>query len=308
MTHQSSAERHTIAVIGAGNVGSTVAYTLMLKNLASRIILIDLNNRKEGGEVMDIADGLCFVDTGCVKGGDFHDAADADIIILTAGVAQKPGETRLQLTEKNKTIVKSILKNIGKIKKTAIIIVVSNPVDVITYLVQKISKLPIKQVFGSGTALETARLKTKLSHFLKVNPQSINGFVLGEHGDSGFVAWNSLTIGGAPISKLVKTDKELNSLEKQVKNEVYEIIKRKGSTFFGIANVVSEIVEAIVFNQRKVMSVSTRLSNWNGANGVCLGVPAVIGAKGVEKVWPLKLSAEEKKKFVDSAKKIKTYL
>lgn len=297
-----------IAVIGAGNVGSTIVYTLMLKNLASQIVLIDINNKKEGGEVMDIADGLCFVDTGCVTGGDFKDAGDADIIILTAGVAQKPGETRLQLTQKNKDIAKSIFKKIGKIKKTAIIIVVSNPVDVITYLVQKISHLPIKQIFGSGTALETARLKTKLGHLLKINSESIDGYVLGEHGDSCFVAWSKLTVGGTPIGKFIKTNKELNDLEKKVKNEVYEIIKRKGSTFFGIANVVSEIVEAIVFNQRKVMPISTRLSKWNGVSGVCLGVPAVIGGQGVEKVWPLKLDTEEKKKFQDSAKKIKQYL
>jgi len=297
-----------IAVIGAGSVGSTVAYTLMVKSLASQITIIDIDDKKEKGEVLDLGDGLCFVETGCIKGGDFPDAADADIIILTAGVAQKPGETRLQLADKNKAIAKSIFKKIGKIKKTAVVIVISNPVDVITYTVQKATKLPANQIFGTGTGLETARLKTLLSRLTKINPQSIDGFVMGEHGDSGFVAWSSVNIGGSPIKKFFKTDKELADLEKRVKTEVYEIIKRKGATFYGIAMVVSEIVEAVALNQRRVMPVSTKLSAYNGVSGICLGVPAVIGAKGVVKTWPIKLTAEEKKKFQASAKKIKQYL
>lgn len=297
-----------VAVIGAGNVGSTIAYTLMLKNLASQIVLIDINGSKEKGEVLDIDDGLCSVETGSVVGGNFKDAANADLIILTSGVAQKPGETRLQLTQKNKAITKSIFKKIGKIKKSTILIVVSNPVDVITYTVQQITKLAKNQIFGSGTSLETARLKTNLSKHLKVSSSSIDGYALGEHGDSGFVAWSTVTVGGSPVSKFIKSTKELNNIEKQVKNEVYEIIKRKGSTFFGIASVVSGLVEAVFLNQRRVMPVSTRLSNWNGVSGVCLSVPAIIGKNGVEKVWPLKLNIEEKKKFADSAKKIKAYL
>jgi L-lactate dehydrogenase len=297
-----------IAVIGAGNVGSTLAYTLMLKNLASQIMLIDISTKKEKGEVLDISDALCFVETSCVKSGDFKDAAAADIIVLTAGLGQKTGETRLALAQKNKAIAKSIFKKIGTIKKSAVVIVVANPVDVITYTVQQATKLPHRQIFGSGTSLETARLRTTLSHYLKVYSQNIDGYVLGEHGDSGFVAWSSVSIGGAPVGKFIKSAKELNALEKKVKNEVYEIINRKGATYFGIAMVVTDIIEAVIFNQRKVMPVSTRLTGWNGVAGVCLGVPAVIGRSGVEKIWPLKLPPEEKKKFQDSAKKIKSYL
>jgi len=297
-----------IAIIGAGNVGSTLAYTLMLKNLASQIMLIDINDKKEKGEMLDIADGLCFVETGGVTGSDFKDAAEADIIILTAGLGQKPGETRLALAKKNKAIAKSIFKKIGRLKKTAVVIVVTNPVDVITRVVQQAVNLPKNQIFGSGTALETARLRTALGHLLKVYPQSINGYVLGEHGDSGFVAWSSVDVGGQPITKFIKSDKALNALEKRVKNEVYEIINRKGATWFGIAMVVTDIIEAVVFNQRKVMPVSAHLTNWQGVSGVCLGAPAVIGRGGVIKLWPLKLTVEEKKKFQTSAKKIKQYL
>lgn len=296
-----------IAVIGAGAVGSATAYTLMLKNLSSQVVLIDVNEEKEKGEVMDIADGLCFTETGCVKGANFKDAADADIIILTAGAAQKPGETRLDLVNKNKAIASSIFKSIGKIKSTAVIIVVANPVDIITHLAQKLSGLPLSQVFGTGTGLDTARLRTAVGHYLKVYPQSVDGFVMGEHGDSEFVAWSTVGVGGAPAMELIKPA-DRKKIENSVRNEVYEIIKRKGATFYGIAAVTTDVVEAVLFNQHKVMPASTRLNNYNGVSGVCLGVPAVIGRGGVEKVWPVKLSGEEKKKFQKSASAIKKYL
>ncbi len=296
-----------IAIIGAGAVGSTAAYTLMLKNLASQLIIIDLNDEKEAGEVMDIADGLCFVETGCVGGANFRDAATADIIIITAGAAQKPGETRLDLTKKNKDIVTSIFKRIGKLKSEAVVIIISNPVDVITYLAQEISGLPHHQVFGSSTSLETARLKTELSHRLDVHPQSIHGFVMGEHGDSGFVAWSTVNVGGRPISDFIKPA-ELVKIGKKIKNEVYEIINRKGATFYGISMVISELVEAVALDQRKIMPVSVRLKHYNGVSGVTLGVPAVIGRGGVMETWPLKLSSSEKKSLIASAKKIKNYL
>lgn len=296
-----------IAIIGAGAVGSTAAYTLMLKNLASQMIIIDIDDTKESGEVLDIADGLCFVETGCVGGADFPDAADADLIIITAGAAQKPGETRLDLAKKNKGIITSIFKKIGKLKSSTVVLMISNPVDVLTHLAQEVSGLPHNQVFGSSTSLETARLKTELAHRLEVHPQCIEGFVMGEHGDSGFVAWSTVSVGGAPISDFIKLA-ELAKIEKKVKNEVYEIINRKGATFYGISMVISEIVEAVVLDQRKIMPVSVRLKHFNGVSGVTLGLPAVIGRAGVLEVWPIKLNASEKKSLVASAKKIKEYL
>ena len=305
--HKKICPAQKIAIIGAGAVGSTIAYTLMIKNLASELILIDVNEQKEAGEVMDIADGLCFVETGCVGGADFRDASDADIIIITAGAAQKPGETRLDLAKKNKGIVASIFKKIGKLKSSTIVIMISNPVDVLTHLAQEVSGLPHNQVFGSSTSLETARLKTQLAHRLEVHPQCIDGFVMGEHGDSGFVAWSTVSVGGVPITDLIKAG-ELAKIEKKVKNEVYEIINRKGATFYGIAMVISELVEAVVLDQRKIMPVSVRLKHYNGVSGVNLGVPAVIGRAGILEVWPLKLNAGEKKLLVASAKKIKEYL
>ncbi|TAN34034.1 L-lactate dehydrogenase [Patescibacteria group bacterium] len=296
-----------IAVIGAGAVGSTVAYTDMVKNLASEVLLIDLNEKKEKGEVMDIADGLSFVETGNVKGADFKDAADADIIVVTAGLAQKPGETRLDLVKKNRAVIKSIFKSIGKIKPSAIVIMISNPVDVLTHVAQKVSGLPRAQVFGTGTALDTARLRHALAVRLKVNAHSVSGFVLGEHGDSEFAAWSTVTIGGAPVTNFIKT-KELDKIAEKVKNEAYEIINRKGATFYGIALTVADIIEAVLYDQNKILPLSVRLNGWNGVSGVCLGVPAVLGRKGIVKIWPLKLPSVEQKKFKKSAEAVKKYL
>ena len=298
-----------IAIIGAGSVGSTCAYVASLKNLASEIALIDINEKKEKGEVMDIADGLCFMETGCVKGSDFRDARDADVIVLTAGAPQKPGETRLDLVQKNISILKSIFKQIGKIKKTAIIIVVANPVDIMTYVAQNISGLPKKQVFGSGTTLDTARLRTEVGKHLKVSPQSVDGFVLGEHGDSEFVAWSSVTIGGIPAEKIKSLDlKTKNRIEEKVKHEAYKIINYKGATFYGIATVISDIIEAVLYDQHKILPISSRLKNWNNINDICLGSPAVIGRNGVEKIWDLNLTTQEKKQLKKSADTLKSYL
>ena len=297
-----------IAIIGAGAVGSTTAYTIMLRNLASEVILIDINEQKEQGEVMDIDEGLCFVETGCVKGANFKDAADADIIVLTAGLAQKPGETRLDLVKKNREIVKSIFKSIGKIKPSALIVVISNPVDVLTHVAQEVSGLPHSQVFGTGTSLDTARLRTEIARKLGVYAQSVDGYILGEHGDSEFAAWSTVGVGGVPSKdlKLSATDKK--TIETTVRTAAYEIINRKGATFYGIAITVTDIIEAILFNQHKILPLSVRVNNYNGVSGVCIGVPSVLGRSGVEKVWPVKLTAEEKKKFIKSAQTIKKFL
>lgn len=299
------AKQSKVAIIGAGNVGATVAYAITLKNIAAEIHLIDINEQKEKGEVMDIADGMCYVETGCVKGSDFKEAKSADVIIITAGVAQRPGDTRLDLLNKNKSILKSILKSIGKIKKDAILIIISNPVDILTHFAQLWSNLPKNQVFGSGTALDTARLKTKLAEEFDVSAQDVHGYVMGEHGDSEFVAWSSIHVGGAPI-KLNASKKK--KIAHDVMRKAYEIIERKGSTFYGIATSAAELVEAILRNQKKILPVSTRVTKYNGVSDVCIGVPAVLGSRGIEKIWPLALTAEEKKSFKKSANVLKAYI
>lgn len=296
-----------IAIIGAGAVGSTVAYSAMVKNLAAEIILVDLNKDKERGEVLDMSDALSFCETNIVRVGEYKDVADSDIIILTAGVAQKPGEGRLDLVTKNKSIVSSIFKEIGNIKSTAIVVVVSNPVDVITYLVQEISGLPKNQVFGTGTCLDSARLRSNLAKRLNVDGKQIDGFVLGEHGDGEFVAWSTVNIGGKPIAEILSPE-EMNNVYEEVKNEVYEIIKLKGATYYGIAMAVVDILEALILNQNKILPVSYRLENYNGVSDVCLGATAVVGSSGIIKSWPIELNEIEQNKFQDSAKKIKEYI
>jgi len=294
-----------VAIIGAGNVGAAVAYTITLKDVAAEVHLIDINEKKEKGEVMDIADGLCYVETGCIVASDYKQAQDADIVIITAGAAQKEGDTRLDLLEKNKTITKSIIEAIGTFKKDAILLMITNPVDVLTYMAQKWSKLPKGQVFGTGTALDTARLKTNLSKEFGISAHDVHGYVMGEHGDSAFIAWSSVHLGGTPL-KLSSAKKK--KIETHVREEAYEIIKRKGATYFGIASSTAEIVEAILHDQKRILPVSTLVKRYNGVSDVCIGVPAVIGSKGVESIWPMKLTLAEKKKLAASAKILTSYI
>jgi L-lactate dehydrogenase len=302
-------QKTTIAIIGAGNVGAACGYTLAIKNLAAKIILIDVNEKKEAGEVMDIADALSFMETGTVCRGQFSDAANADIIILTAGARQKEGQTRLDLLGANKRIFSSIFSAIGHIQKDAVIIVVSNPVDILTHFAQELSGLETHQVFGTGTALDTARLRVQVGKTLQVSPHNVHGFVLGEHGDSECISWDTMTIGNIPAKKIKKLTTETRKrIGSRVKKEAYEIIERKGATFYGIASTVADIVESIIFDQKKIIPVSTRLTKWNGVSGVCLGVPAVLGQAGVERVWPLPLNAKERENLHASAKVIKEFL
>lgn len=297
---------HTIAVIGAGAVGTTTAYTLLMKNIASRIILVDINENKVDGEVLDLEDALQFSTSASVARGTYAEARNADIIILTAGVGRKPDQSRFDLLKDNRVIIESIFKNLKKIKSSAIIVVVSNPVDVITYWAQELSGLPKNQVFGTGTGLDTARLHIEVAKKLNVHPRSIVGYVLGEHGDSGFVAWSTVHVAGLLASKLLDA-KERKEIEENVRGKAFEIIHRKGATFYGIAGVTANIVEAIIHDQRRIFMVSPRITKWNGVSNECLGVPAVIGKNGVESICEMELPTIEKKKFLASATTLKKY-
>jgi len=297
-----------ISIIGAGAVGSTVAYTLMVKNLGSEILLVDINKEKEEGEILDISDGISFSDLEKVEKGNFTDVKNSDIIIVTAGVAQKPGETRLDLVSKNKEIVTSIFKEIGQVKPDCIIIIVSNPVDIITHLVQKLSGLSKNQVFGTGTCLDTARLRTILAEKFNIDSSQVEGFMLGEHGDTEFVAWSTVNIEGKFARNLL-SEEEMNQIESDIKNKAYEIIKKKGATYYGIAMVVADIVEAIIFDKNKILPVSTQFDNMQDVcQDVCIGNPNIIGSKGIVKCWPIDINDEEKSKLCNSAETIKEYL
>ncbi len=297
-----------VAIIGAGTVGSTIAYALSHKNIAAQVRIVDVDEAKEEGQVMDIADGLCFFDTGCIIGGEYKDIRNADIIIHAAGASEKKGGTRLDLVEKNKAITHSIFKKIGKLKKTAIVIVVANPVDLITHFLHHQLKLPKKQIFGTGTSLDSARLKTKLAALFDVSAQSVQGYVFGEHGDSSFVPWSLVSIGGIEAKMLTGLSSRVKTrIEREVRNEAYEIIKKKGATHFGIGTATADITEAIILNKRMILPVSTHITSYNGITNTCLGIPAVIGASGVEHIWPIKLTPAERKQLKHSAHILQKY-
>lgn len=297
----------TIAVIGAGAVGSHICAAGILKNLPAEFLLVDLNEKLESGEVLDLRDSLLFSNSKNISGADFGDEKlrNADIFVITAGVAQKPGETRTELLAKNAKILLSIKKGIGEIKKDAVIILVSNPVDVLTALAAETFGLPTGQVFGSGTALDSSRLRWHLAEKYGVHPKSVHGFVFGEHGDSEFVAWSGVSIGGKNINL---SEAEKNKIEEQTRREAYEIIERKGATFFGIGATTADILSVVISDTKKILPVSTVLHGEYGISGVALGTPVVVGSKGAEKIWEIPLSDSEAESLKNSAEKMRELL
>jgi len=296
-----------IAVVGTGMVGSSFAYAAMIKGLAAELILVDTSEEREEGEVMDLAHGLIGTETGNVKGGSFKDCGDVDIVVITAGAAQKPGETRLDLVNKNIKILKSIIKKMGKLRKDTVVIIVSNPVDILSYIARNTIKLPKSQVFGTGTALDTSRLRYIVSRKLGVNLHNVHGYVLGEHGDSEFVAWSIANVSGMPVKKFL-TAKEMKDIEKKTMRAAYEIIQRKRATYYGIGVVITEIIEAVLHDKKMILPVSTVPGAMYGIKDMSIGIPAIIGRGGVEKVWKVPLSRSELTKLKKSAKLLKKIL
>ncbi|MFH0820718.1 MAG: L-lactate dehydrogenase [Candidatus Peregrinibacteria bacterium] len=296
-----------IAIIGTGMVGSSFAYAAMIKGLAAQLILIDSSEDREKGEVMDLTHGLIGAEAGNVRGGDLKDCRDVDLIVITAGAAQKPGETRLDLVNKNVKILRGIIKGMGKLRKGTVVIIVSNPVDILTYVAQQEIHLPKGQVFGSGTSLDTSRLRYNISQKLGVNLHNVHGYVLGEHGDSEFVAWSLTNVSSVPATKLL-TAKQKKDLEYKTMRAAYEIIQLKKATYYGIGVVVAELVEAVLHDKKFIVPVSTEPGGAYGIKGICLGVPCVLGRGGVERVWPIPLDSAEKKKLKKSAHLLKKIL
>ena len=290
-----------IAIIGAGIVGSTTAYALLLKKVAAEIILVDINETRCHGEILDLSDAISFNGASQVRAGTAHDAAQADIIIISAGKAQKPGETRQELFTANKTIISDIFAAIKPINSDAIIIMVTNPLDPLTLLAQSLSALPHNQVFGTGTFLDTLRLHGIIAQKLNIAPTAINAYVLGEHGDSQFVAWSSAEIAGIPIADYKGIEKkDLELFAQQVKDKAYEIIACKGSTSFGIATCVATMCEAIIFNQKIIMPFSTYIQDYK----ICLSMPAVLGENGIEKILPIPLNNDEQNQLNHSIQQL----
>ena len=303
-----------LAVIGCGFVGSASAFALMQSGLFSEMVLIDANRARAEGEALDISHGLPFAKPMKIYAGDYPDLADASLIVVTAGAGQKPGETRLDLVKKNVAIFRSIIPSITRYNKEAILLIVANPVDILTYAAAKLSGFPENRVFGTGTVLDTARLKYLLGEHLQVDSRAVHAFILGEHGDSEIVAWSSANVSGLPLHNFCEMrgyfdhDAAMETLAAGVKNSAYEIIEKKGATYYGIAMSVRRVCEAIVRDEKSILPVSSVQHGSYGIDGVALSLPAVVGKDGVETIVPIALSEAEITALRASAQTLKDVL
>ena len=303
-----------IAVIGCGFVGSTCAFSLMQSKLFSEMVLIDVDEQRAEGEALDISHGIPYYSPMNIYAGSYEDVSDAAIIIITAGANQKPGETRLDLVQKNVAIFKTIIPTIMDEGFKGIFIVVSNPVDILTQVVMALSGLPKERVIGSGTVLDSARLKYCLGHTLDVDTRHVHARIIGEHGDSELAVWSAANVSGIPIDDFFHLRGFTNAsamrkqIEENVRNSAYEIIKRKRATYFGIAPSVTRICEAIMLDQKSIMTVSNYQLNLLGVEDVVMSMPAIIGAKGMEMQIPLKLDDIETEHLLASAQTLKNTL
>lgn len=303
-----------VAVVGCGFVGAASAFSLMQSGLFSEMVLIDSDPAKAEGEALDISHGVPFAKPIKIYAGGYDDIKNASLIIITAGANQKPGETRLDLVKKNIGIFKSIVPEIKKRNFRGILLIVANPVDILTTVAQKLSGLPENRVFGSGTVLDTSRLKSELGAHLNVDPRSVHAFIIGEHGDSEIAAWSSANVSGIPLNKFCEMrghfnhDEAIKKIAADVKNSAYEIIQRKKATYYGIAMSVKRICEAIVRDEKSILPVSSMMHGEYGIDGVSLSMPAIVGKDGIETLVPLQLNETEQADLQKSAKTLQDIL
>ena len=302
-----------ITVIGSGNVGSTIAYTLTTMGIASEIVMIDINEEKSLGEALDIRQGVCFCSPTDVYAGSYADAKDSDIVVITSGMARKPGQSRLDLAQANVDIIKSIADNVVPVAPNATYVIVSNPVDVLTYVFLKHTGLPKERVIGSGTVLDTARLRARISEYYSVNQKNVHAYVLGEHGDSSFVPWSLANISNVPVENFkdaIQTKEEypefvLSEVEEYMRKSGARIIQRKGATFYAVSISVCHICKCLLSGIDTTLTVSTMLNGEYGIDDVCLSLLNVVGDKGAHAKIILPLNDKEKAALHNSAKVLK---
>lgn len=295
-------------IIGAGQVGMACAYSLLIQNTLDELVIIDVNQEKLKGEVMDLTHGLPFVEPTQVYAGTVENAVDADIVIITAGAKQKPGQSRLDLVARNVEIFRSLIPDVVHYAPQAIILIVTNPVDVMTYVSQKFSGLPPSQVLGSGTVLDTARFRSLLAHHFHLDPRSVHAYIIGEHGDSEVPVWSTLNISGMSVIEGETPPPDLADVFEDVKNAAYEIIQRKGATSYAIGLGVTQIVQAILRNQNRILTVSTLIEEFAGIKDVCLSLPAVTNAQGVSRIVNLPLSDQERSQLQGSGRVLRNII
>ena len=300
-----------IVLVGTGFVGMSMAYSMLNRGGIGELVLIDIDKEKTIGEEMDLSHGLPFAPQKMViKAGDYSDCADAEIVVITAGVAQKPGQTRLELAEVNTRIVKDITKQIMASGFHGIIIVATNPVDLMTYVAYKVSGLPKNKVIGSGTVLDTARLRYMLGEYFSISSKNVHAYIMGEHGDSSFVPWSNCYVSGKKVQDVMKDNnlpmEKLDKIHQDVVNAAYEIIQKKKATYYGIGMALNRLVRAVLDNENSILTVSTYLENGEyGQDDVYIGVPAIINQDGVRELVKLDLNTNEQEKLNNSCKLIK---
>jgi len=301
-----------VAIIGAGSVGSTFAYALMISGIAREIVLIDRNEKRAAGECMDISHGASFVTPVKLYSGGYESCQGADIVVITAGVRQEPGETRIDLVQRNADVFKDIIPKITKAAPEAILLVVTNPMDILSYMAWKISGFPRERVIGSGTVLDTSRFRYSLSEHCGVDARNVHAYIIGEHGDTELPVWSLADIGGMPLVKYCpvcghgcKSEEEFNKIFEQVKNAGYKIIEAKGSTYYAIGLALVRIVEAILRDENSILPVSTLVSDYYGISNVYLSLPCLVNRAGVKKFLKLDLSPVEQDQLKRSAEMLR---
>ena len=301
--------RQKVALVGDGAVGSSYAFAMMQQGIAEEFVIIDVVKERTEGDALDLEDAQVYTSPKHVYSGDYDDCSDADVVVITAGAPQKPGETRLDLVNKNLKIMQSIIKPIVASGFDGIIVVAANPVDILTYAAQKFSGFPKNRVFGSGTSLDTTRLQVALGKKLNIDPRSIDAYIMGEHGDSEFAALDEATVGSVPLVSLAEkaglSKDDLLQIEDDTRNKAYEIINRKGATFYGIGTALMRITKAVLNDENAVLPVGAPLDGQYGLDDIYIGTPAVINASGVANVLEVPLSDDEMKKMQASAETLK---
>ncbi len=309
--------RSKVSIIGCGNVGMRYAYALMISGVAREIVIVDLDRKRLEGEVMDLSHGAPYSSPVDIIAGDYKDIKDSDLVVITAGLKQKPDQTRIDLVKDNLELFKKIIPEIYKHAPSAIYMVVTNPIDVLSYATYKISGKPSNEVIGSGTVLDSARFRFLLGKHCDVDPRNIHAYILGEHGDTEFAVWSKIMVGGSLLKNYCavctrepkdKCGLELKNIFKEVKESAYKIIERKGETSYGIGLAMVRITKAILKDENAILPVSVLVENYFGVNDVYLGLPAVLNKSGVKSVLKLDLSDEEQLEFKNSSNAIKNII
>jgi len=302
-----------VALIGTGFVGSSYAFALLNQGIAHELVMIDLNKEKADGDARDLNHGLAFASPMKISAGDYSDCKDADLVVITAGANQQPGETRLDLVEKNVKIFKNIVDSVMNSGFNGIFLVATNPVDILTYATWKFSGLPKERVIGSGTILDTARLRYLVGEHFDIDTRNIHAYIMGEHGDTEFPVWSHTTVGASHLSELIdlhqdNVQKQLDDIFVNVRDAAYHIIERKGATYYGIAMGLARITKAIFNNENSILTVSALLEGEYDQEDIYIGVPAIINGEGIRKVVELPLNDKERTQFAHSAETLKNVM